>query len=190
MAPRPARADQRCRVGLREARAAIVAGLAKPGAPPDREAGVPAGPPSGAAPCPAAQQSGSVRPQPRSIRVSSAAPAPADRYRQAETRPRGSGARSLASSRRARSRRFIGARRLLSTRSWTFRRPFAILKPVMHCTAALFSAADTEPQIAVRPSAAACGSTGELIGGLPNYRSRGLNPTGNHLKSNVSGSRR
>lgn len=39
-------------------------------------------------------------------------PAPADRYRQAETRPRGSAARSVASSRRARSRRFTGARRL------------------------------------------------------------------------------
>jgi len=68
MDPRPARADERCWVGLRKARAALVAGFAKPGAPPDREAGVPAGPPSGAAPCPAAQQSGSVRPQPRSIR--------------------------------------------------------------------------------------------------------------------------
>lgn len=86
-------------------------GLAKPGAPPDREAGVPAGPPSVAAPCPAAQQSGSVRPQPRAIR-SAPLTAPADRYRQAETRPRGSEARSLASSRRARSRRFTGARRL------------------------------------------------------------------------------
>ena len=38
-------------------------------------------------------------------------PAPADRHRQAETRLRGSAARRLASSRRARSRRFTGARR-------------------------------------------------------------------------------
>lgn len=55
-------------------KAALVASLAKPGAPPDREDGVPAGPPPGAAPCPAAQPSGSVRPQPRSIRSADADP--------------------------------------------------------------------------------------------------------------------
>jgi len=97
--------------------------LAKPGAPPDRAAGVPAGPQSGAAPCPAARG-----PQSQTLwgtraavrqRASSAPlhqgrgcrPAPADRHRQAETRQRGSAARSPTSSRRARSRRFTGARR-------------------------------------------------------------------------------
>jgi hypothetical protein len=45
-----------------------------------------------------------------------------------ETRQRGSGARSLASSRRARSRRFTGARRLLPTQSWTFRHIFGVLR--------------------------------------------------------------
>jgi hypothetical protein len=58
-----------------EARAALVASLAKPGTPPDRKAGVPAGPPSGAAPCPGkAKPPGSVRPQPRSIRSADADP--------------------------------------------------------------------------------------------------------------------
>jgi len=106
------------------ARATYVADLAKPGVPPDQEAGVPAGPPSGTAPCPGeAKPPGQCASSAPLHQVSRRWPAPADRYRQAETRQRGSGARRQASSRRARSRRFTGARRLLPTQLRISRHP-------------------------------------------------------------------
>ena len=125
-----------------QAKAALVASLAKPGAPPDREDGVSAGPPSSAAPCPAAQPSGSVRPQPRSIRSADADP------RQpivtARLRP-GDGARRREAWLRAveRGRAASPARGVCSPRSCEpFGIFFAILKSVVPRAAVL---AGTDP---------------------------------------------
>ena len=118
-----------------QAKAALVASLAKPVAPPDREAGVPTGPPSGAAPWPAAQPSGSVRPQPRSIRSADADP----RQPIVTARPRpGDGARRREAWLRAveRGRAASPARGVCSPPNCEpFDIFFAILKSVVHLAA-------------------------------------------------------